>query len=134
MKTPQVLFAITAVFLVSNFVWGQSVSTVITKATDTKIAPSQPKVGTSRPVVLDRLDLDASRITGTREQPKVTTILGWKGANPELSGIPVFKTLVNEALLPIDRDVFLRETLYFTSLRNAASKAGNSGQLPPPAK
>jgi hypothetical protein len=68
------------------------------------------------PRVLDRLDLDASRITGTRELPKVMAIVPWKGdeAGP---GVELgYSTLVDQALRGVDREVFKTETQYFEIL------------------
>lgn len=65
----------------------------------------------------DRVDLDATQITGNRELPKVLYIVPWK--RPELGdlvGRPL-NSLLDEVLAPVDRDVFRRETRYFDALR-----------------
>ena len=60
----------------------------------------------------DRADLDRSQIIGNRELPKVTYIVPWKkpGAG-DLSGRPLVSVL-DEALAPVDREVFRRQVRY----------------------
>jgi hypothetical protein len=60
----------------------------------------------------DRADLDRSQIIGNRELPKVTYIVPWKkpGAG-DLSGRPLVSVL-DEALSPVDREVFRRQVRY----------------------
>jgi hypothetical protein len=67
------------------------------------------------PVVMakpDQADLDRSQIIGNRELPKVTYIVPWKkpGAG-DLSGRPLVSVL-DEALMPLDREVFRRQVRY----------------------
>jgi hypothetical protein len=60
----------------------------------------------------DRADIDRTKIIGNRELPKVLTIVPWKKPLPgELAGRPLTSVL-DEALAPIDRDVFRREVNY----------------------
>lgn len=60
----------------------------------------------------DRADIDRTRIIGNRELPKVLTIVPWKKPLPgELASRPLTSVL-DEALAPIDRDVFRREVSY----------------------
>jgi len=74
----------------------------------------------------DRLDLDPTVVTGNRELPKVLYIVPWKKA--ELGDLPSqpFNTLLDEALTPVDRDVFRREVTYY----GAVSAGANSGAAP----
>lgn len=74
----------------------------------------------------DRLDLDPTIVTGNRELPKVLYIVPWKKA--ELGDLPSqpFNTLLDEALTPVDRDVFRREVTYY----GAVSAGANSGAAP----
>jgi len=63
-----------------------------------------PAVKTSN----DRLELDTTTVTGNRELPKVQYIVPWKRADVgNLPGQP-FNTLLDEALTPVDREVFRR--------------------------
>ena len=65
---------------------------------------------------LDRLQLDASAITGNQELPRVMYIVPWKESGiGELSGKPV-NSLLDEVLAPIDREVFGRQVRYFDQL------------------
>ena len=60
----------------------------------------------------DRADIDRTQIIGNRELPKVLIIVPWKKPLPgDLSGRPLVSVL-DEALAPIDRDVFRREIRY----------------------
>lgn len=73
----------------------------------------------------DRLDLEATQITGNRELPKVLYIVPWRSAElGDLVGRPV-NSLLDEVLEPVDRDVFRRQNRYFEALQpNAATPAG----------
>ena len=65
---------------------------------------------------LDRLDLDATSVTGNQELPRVLYILPWKeSAIGDLTGKPV-NSLLDEVLAPLDREVFQREVKYFDQL------------------
>jgi hypothetical protein len=60
----------------------------------------------------DRADIDKTQIIGNRELPKVLYIVPWKKPMPDdLSPRPMVSVL-DEALAPIDRDVFRRQVLY----------------------
>lgn len=77
----------------------------------------------------DRIDLDASQITGNRELPKVLYIVPWKRPDlGDLLGKPV-NSLLDEVLAPVDRDVFRRENRYFEALQ----PAGGPAAVPPAA-
>jgi hypothetical protein len=65
----------------------------------------------------DRADIDRTQIIGNRELPKVLIIVPWKKPLPgDLSGRPLVSVL-DEALAPVDRDVFRRELRYDAQLR-----------------
>jgi hypothetical protein len=60
----------------------------------------------------DRADLEKTNIIGNRELPKVLYIVPWKKPLPDdLSPRPMVSVL-DEALAPIDRDVFRRQVRY----------------------
>jgi hypothetical protein len=62
----------------------------------------------------DRADLDRSQIIGNRELPKVLYIVPWKKPSPgDLAGRPL-QSVIDEALAPVDRDVFRRQVHYDT--------------------
>ncbi|KQW66742.1 hypothetical protein [Methylibium sp. Root1272] len=65
----------------------------------------------------DRADIDRTQIIGNRELPKVLYIVPWKKPLPgDLSGRPAVSVL-DEALAPIDRDVFRRQLQYDAQLQ-----------------
>jgi hypothetical protein len=82
----------------------------------------------------DRADIDRTQIIGNRELPKVLYIVPWKKPLPgTLSGRPVHSVL-DEALAPVDREVFRRQVDYHAQVkvRSAAPPAGPAA--PPPAR
>jgi hypothetical protein len=67
---------------------------------------------------VDRADLDRTQIIGNRELPKVLYIVPWKKPLPgDLVGRPV-QSMIDEALAPVDRDVFRRQVQYHSLLTN----------------
>ena len=65
----------------------------------------------------DRAEIDRTQIIGNRELPKVLYIVPWKKPVPgDLSGRPLVSVL-DEALAPVDRDVFRRQVQYGTQAR-----------------
>jgi hypothetical protein len=72
----------------------------------------------------DRLNLDATVVTGNRELPKVLYIVPWKRS--ELGDLPQqpLNSLLDEVLTPVDRDVFRREVTYFGAMTEKESAAG----------
>ena len=69
-----------------------------------------------------RLELDTTSVSGSRELPKVLVIVPWKDpALAELTGRPL-ASLVEEALSPLDPDVFRREVKYFNELNDAGDE------------
>jgi hypothetical protein len=64
----------------------------------------------------DRAEIEGSKIIGSRELPKVLYIVPWKPpVAGDLVGRPV-QSLLDEALAPVDRDVFRRQVQYHGSL------------------
>ncbi len=60
----------------------------------------------------DRADIDKTQIIGNRELPKVLYIVPWKKPLPgDLAGRPP-ASVIDEALAPVDRDVFRRQVRY----------------------
>ena len=67
----------------------------------------------------DSMSLDGTTITGNRELPKALHIVPWKSsAAGDLAGRPM-NSLVDEALSPVDRDVFLRELEYYEAVHSS---------------
>ena len=69
----------------------------------------------------DRADIDRTQIIGNRELPKVLIIVPWKKPLPgDLSGRPM-NSVLDEALAPVDRDVFRRELRYDAIVKERAA-------------
>lgn len=71
----------------------------------------------------DRLELGTTEISGNRELPKVLYVVPWR--RPEIGdavGRPP-NSLVEEALTPVDRDVFRRQNRYYAALEAGAAPA-----------
>jgi hypothetical protein len=87
-----------------------------------------PKGGKSS----DRIELDTTQISGNRELPKVMYVVPWRRADPgEFTGRPL-NSLLDEALTPVDRDVFRRQNRYYSALSAAPesdkSQPGAAGE------
>jgi hypothetical protein len=68
-----------------------------------------------------KLDLDATSITGSRELPTVMNILPWKHAPAsELPGAP--EDTLNQVLEPVDRVEYRRELRYADPAQAAKEK------------
>src|ERR1017187_7319086 len=64
----------------------------------------------------DHIELDTTQISGNRELPKVMYVVPWRRAGPgEFTGRPL-NSLLDEALTPVDRDVFRRQNRYYAEL------------------
>jgi hypothetical protein len=86
-------------------------------------AATRPGAGAARPH--DQIDLDATQITGNRELPNVMYVVPWKKPDlGEFAGRPP-RSLLDEILAPVDRDVFRRQNRYFAALQPDAA-------VPPP--
>jgi hypothetical protein len=73
----------------------------------------------------DRADIDRTQIIGNRELPKVLYIVPWKKPAPgDLSARPL-DSVLDEALAPIDREVFRRQVRYDAQMQSRA--AGSNG-------
>jgi hypothetical protein len=73
--------------------------------------------------VMDRLDLEATQVTGNRELPKVMVIVPWKHADVgAVAGRPA-NSLMDEVLKPLDRDVMRRELEYYGKVGATSSQS-----------
>jgi hypothetical protein len=71
----------------------------------------------------DRADIDRTQIIGNRELPKVLYIVPWKKPLPgALAGRPL-QSVLDEALAPIDRDVFRRQVSYHGQIEAQPQKS-----------
>ena len=70
---------------------------------------------------VDRLELGTTEISGNRELPKVLYVVPWRRAElGDAVGRPP-NSLVDEALAPVDRDVFQRQNRYYAALQAGAA-------------
>jgi hypothetical protein len=70
---------------------------------------------------MDQIDLGATQVTGNRELPNVMYVVPWKRPDlGEFAGRPP-KSLLDELLAPVDRDVFRRQNRYFAALHPDAA-------------
>jgi hypothetical protein len=101
-----------------------------TPAASAAAAPAAPKGGKAS----DRIELDTTQISGNRELPKVMYVVPWRKADPgEFTGKPL-NSLLDEALTPVDRDVFRRQNRYYAALSatpgSDKSQPGAAGDAP----
>jgi hypothetical protein len=87
-----------------------------------------PRAGKSS----DHIELDTTQISGNRELPKVMYVVPWRKADPgEFAGRPL-NSLLDEALTPVDRDVFRRQNRYYSALQSepgsVKSQPGAAGE------
>ena len=83
---------------------------------------------TTRPANADRIELGTTQITGNAELPRVMYVVPWKRAElGDLAGRPA-KSLLDEVLAPVDRDVFRRQNRYYEALRPDAAPAAQEGE------
>lgn len=70
----------------------------------------------------DSMTLQGTTITGNSELPKALHIVPWKSsAAGDLAGRPM-NSLVDEALAPIDREVFQRELEYYDAVHSSGTQ------------
>ena len=81
----------------------------------------------------DRAEIDPTKIIGNRELPKVLYIVPWKKPLPgDLAGRPPV-SVVDEALAPVDRDVFRRQVRYDKLEQEHAAAVAPPAATSPPA-
>jgi hypothetical protein len=85
--------------------------------------PAAPQPGATTSKSQDRIQLDTTQISGNRELPKVMYVVPWRKADlGEFAGKPP-NSLLDEALTPVDRDVFRRQNHYYSALEAGAADA-----------
>jgi len=102
------------------------------KETAKLAAPAEqaPAARDARFKTMDRLELGTTSITGNQELPKVMYVVPWKKAElGDLSGRPA-RSLIDEILAPVDRDVFRREVGYFETLSEEIQGSAAQGENP----
>jgi len=78
----------------------------------------------------DRADIDRTQIIGNRELPKVLYIVPWKKPLPGDFGGRPGASVLDEALAPVDRDVFRRQVQYGAALIQPKTTAGAAPARP----
>ncbi|MDH5180009.1 MAG: hypothetical protein OEZ39_06805 [Gammaproteobacteria bacterium] len=64
----------------------------------------------------ERIIMQGTAVIGNQELPKVLYIVPWKKSElPDLSEPPL-ASLIDEALVPIDRNVFMRQIEYYQAM------------------
>ncbi len=71
------------------------------------------------------IQLKTTSVTGSRELPKVLVIVPWKSSGAMGPGERPLASLVEEALTPVDPDVFRRQLSYYTKLKEASAKSSS---------
>lgn len=106
------------------------------RAADAPVSPAAPpaetRVATTRGAdnAVDRMDLDATSITGNRELPKVMSIVPWKSAEPPAGPDRPMGSLIEDVLSPVDRDEFRREITYYRDLTSQSTADGAATGVP----
>jgi hypothetical protein len=89
----------------------------VTTSSSAKPAAKPGTADARRFKTVDKMELDATAVTGNRELPKVLYIVPWKKSDlGDLVGKPM-NSLVDEVLAPVDRDVFKRQLRYYGALQ-----------------
>jgi hypothetical protein len=102
-------------------------------ATAAPTAPAQantapPPAPNTRPASTDRIELGTTQITGNSELPRVMYVVPWKKAElGDIAGRPT-KSLLDEVLAPVDRDVFRRQNRYYDALQPDAATVAPEGE------
>jgi hypothetical protein len=74
-------------------------------------------ISTALPVrASEDMQLDGMAVIGNRELPKALFIVPWKTPEAALAPDRPLNTLVNDALQPVDPDVFRRKLEYFETV------------------
>jgi hypothetical protein len=80
----------------------------------------------------DRVELGTTQITGNRELPRVLYVVPWKRADLGEPAARPAKSLLDEVLAPVDRDVFRRQNRYHDALQPDKAAAGPASSASEP--
>jgi len=67
----------------------------------------------------EQMELEGMAVIGNRELPKALFIVPWKDPNAELTPERPVNSLIDEALQPVDPDVFRRKLDYFDTVHKS---------------
>jgi hypothetical protein len=96
----------------------------LSEAKPKRTAAPAHAAATPAPPRSDRLELSTTEISGNRELPKLMYIVPWRRDAPGgFAGRPP-NSLVDEALAPVDREVFERQNRYYEALQDASRAPG----------
>lgn len=99
-----------------------------TPSPSTSAAAPAPPASPPRAASADRIELGTTQITGNSELPRVMYVVPWKRAElGDLAGRPA-RSLLDEVLAPVDRDVFRRQNRYYDALQPDAAAAAPEGE------
>ena len=81
-----------------------------------KQAPAKQAAKADKPAAKDAKPADAKTLSGisilgNQEAPKSLVIVPWKGS--EIGDAPGLSRLLDDAVQPVDKDVFMRELTYY---------------------
>jgi len=71
----------------------------------------------------EAVQMEGTTIRGATELPKVLYIVPWKKADLGDVSIQPGDDIFNEELVPLDRDIFRRQVMFYDQLQNGASAA-----------
>lgn len=74
-------------------------------------AKPQQVAKAEKPAAADAKTLAGISILGNQEAPKSLVIVPWKGS--EIGDMPGLSRLLDDAVQPVDKDVFMRELSYY---------------------
>lgn len=96
----------------------------VAQESDTSAESQSAKSGDAKNTQTSSIQLETTSVTGSRELPKVLVIVPWKSSEALGPGERPLASLVEEALTPVDPDVFRRQLDYYTELKEAAASKG----------
>jgi hypothetical protein len=128
MKTPLPMFIAVSLLGASVVVPAAEPAAAAPAETGKPDAAQQPAKPAASTAATERVELGTTQITGNRELPRVLYVVPWKRPDlGESSGKPV-KSLLDEVLAPVDRDVFRRQNRYHDALQpDAAATSVSAG-------
>lgn len=69
-----------------------------------------------------RLEMEGTAIIGNKELPKVLYIVPWKSAEAVNLNTPPYRSVLDEALQPVDRSSFRRQINYYNEMYPSAKQ------------
>jgi hypothetical protein len=115
---------------VASLIFTCATSVAPAQASDPPAKPADARAASTDAAAVDRLQLDATSITGNRELPKVMSIVPWKAAEPPAGPDRPMGSLIEELLTPLDRDEFRREIAYHRDLSSRSAPVAPNVSVP----